>query len=423
MSRVLPVLLLTALAGGPVRADGCKFAPDGRLVPEREQVALVEWADGVETLHVAARSDETTAGGVWVVPVRGDAAAVRAEPVEKFPVVTFYRRDRDVARERLRSTIQMAQLLNSGGFCCIGVPLGCSAGGPDVAKEVARVEKHGMVVTVVRAETREEIENYLDAQGVNRKAVNLSSLESYIGREKFAFVCGWTAAGRPMTATGFKIEFPSPTAWFPLRPTSVYADPVETVVYVRGRVKPAAGCDLPRLHCEYVHGVVKELGVGQSFERREFLEERRHYHYEDRPEPLTRVTLTTDPKAWDRDLELIPGLTADGQLVDALAGWASSNAPLFVVALGAVLGVMIPWVTIPKAERKRIDWLAGALVGAAVIFSLWASAFVLAAWRTIRFWERPSEPVRYLILPAFAAVHFLIVFAVCRTLMWLIAAP
>lgn len=423
MNRTLLPLLAVFVLGGPVRADGCKFALDGRLVPEREQLALVEWADGVETLHVAARSDETSAGGVWVVPVRGDAAGVRAEPVEKFPVVTFYRRYRDIARENLQSRIQTVQLLNSGGFCCVGVPMACSAGGPAEAKEVARVEKHGMVVTVVRAETREEIENYLDKQGVNRKAVNLTSLEPYIGREKFAFVCGWFVAGQSGTATGFKIVFPSPTAWFPLRPTSVYSEPVETVVYVRGPVKPAAGCDLPQLHCEYVHGVVKELGVGQSFGRRNFSEEQRHYHYDDDPEPLTRVTLTTDPTRWDRDLELVPGLTTEGRLVDALCGWVSFNGPLFVSALGAALGLMIPWVTIPKAERKRIDWPAGAAVGAAIIFSIWASAFVLAVWRTIRFWEHPSEPIRYLILPPFAAVHFLLVFLACRMLMGLIESP
>ena len=70
MSRTLPLALvsLSALPLG-AHADGCKFALNGRFVPEREQRAMIEWANGTETLYVAALSDPTTEGSVWVVPV------------------------------------------------------------------------------------------------------------------------------------------------------------------------------------------------------------------------------------------------------------------------------------------------------------------------------------------------------------------
>jgi len=86
-----PAALLVVLAAwaSAVRADGCKYALSGRFVPEREQRAMVEWADGVETLQVAARSDATSEGTVWVVPVRAAAGTVRAEPVEEFPTVLY----------------------------------------------------------------------------------------------------------------------------------------------------------------------------------------------------------------------------------------------------------------------------------------------------------------------------------------------
>ncbi|QEL15588.1 hypothetical protein PX52LOC_02517 [Limnoglobus roseus] len=426
MRLLLPLatcLLLTAPTAA--WADGCKFALDGRLVPEREQRALIEWADGVETLFVAALSDSSTAGSVWVVPVRANAADVQAEPVDGFPVVSFYRRYRDIARESLREAIQAVQLLDSGGLCCVGVPIGCSSGAATEAKEVARVEKLGMVVTVVRTASRADVEGYLDRQGVNRANVNLSSLEPYVGQDGYAFVCGWVAKGQAVTATGLKITFPSPTLWFPLRPTGVYADPVETVVYVRREVRPAAGCDLPGLHCEYVRGVVEEMGVGQAFDRKDAnsMANLYQYHYRSRPEPITRVTLTTDPKQWDRDLELVPGLTGEGQFLKSLTGWFAFNGPFFISALGAALGLAIPLLTIPRGEQTRWDWLAGAVMGGAIIFSLWASAIAFSAWRAVRFRGQPRQPRRYLILPLLAITHFLLVFAVCRGLMAVVAAP
>src|SRR5205823_2642898 len=85
MSTMRPihfVVVMTVFVGLPgVRADGCKFAFTGQIVPEREQRAMIEWADGSETLYVATRSDPTADGTVWVVPVRATAAQVRAEPV------------------------------------------------------------------------------------------------------------------------------------------------------------------------------------------------------------------------------------------------------------------------------------------------------------------------------------------------------
>ncbi|HJZ94270.1 MAG TPA: hypothetical protein VKE40_25620, partial [Gemmataceae bacterium] len=104
-----------------VRADGCKYAVSGRFVPEREQRAMIEWADGIETLHVAARSDPTFEGTVWVVPVRAVAAGVRAEPVEKFPAVVYYDTLKRRAEQQLKDFVTLVAILDSGGLCCAGV--------------------------------------------------------------------------------------------------------------------------------------------------------------------------------------------------------------------------------------------------------------------------------------------------------------
>jgi hypothetical protein len=421
LPRSVAVALVVLLVAVPVvRADGCKFASDGRKVPEREQRAFVEWADGVETLHVAALSDPITEGSVWVVPVRAAATAVRAEPVEELPAVVYYETLKGRAERRLRRGISFAGLLDSGGLLGIFFIGGCGGAGPPSAIEVSRVENLGMVVTVVSAESRSEIERYLDAQGVKRGAADLSSLDPYFGKGEYAFVCGWVASRRePVRATGLKVVFPSPTIWFPLRPTQAYTNPVETVVYVRGFVKPASGCDLPGLKAQYIYGEVRSMGVGQAFARD--VPDHPNY-FSDRMEPLTRVTLSTDPQKWDRDLELVPGTTSTGTLALAITGWLGFLGPLWSALLGAALGLLIPRLTIPFAERRWYDRLAGALVGAAIVLSIWASAVVFAIWRRYALRDRSFHPSRYVVLPALAVAHFAIVLAACHGLLAWISA-
>ncbi len=419
--KVIAAALLLMVALPDAQADGCKFASDGRKVPEREQRAFIEWDDGTETLYVAALGDPTTEGTVWVVPIRATAAAVWAEPVDSLPAVTYYQTLRGLAEWQLREAIAVAGLLDSGGLCCPFFIGGCGgSGGAKSAIETSRVEKLGMIVTVVAAESRAEIERYLDAQGVSRVA-DLSSLDPYFGQPGYAFVCGWVAEReKPVAATGLKVVFPSPTLWFPLRATQAYTDPIETVVYVRGFVKPARGCDLPGLSCQYIFGNVRTLSVGETFtaDRPGHDSEDRH----NRLERMTRITLTTDPQKWDRDLELVPGTTPVGTTALAVTGWAGFLGPLWSAMLGAILGLAIPRLTVPKAERRRVDWLAGALTGASIVLTIWVSALVFSIWRWRRFRDHPNQPRRYVVLPALAVAHFVIVLGVCNGLIEWIAA-
>src|SRR5262245_38439115 len=152
-----PAALLVVLVAwaSAARADGCKYALSGRFVPEREQRAMVEWADGVETLHVAARSDTTSEGTVWVVPVRAAAAAVQAEPVEEFPAVLYYDTLKRRAVKQLDDMIAASAVFDSGGLCCVLLAGGCDdMKSAKSVEEVSRIERLGMVVTIVTAESR-----------------------------------------------------------------------------------------------------------------------------------------------------------------------------------------------------------------------------------------------------------------------------
>src|SRR5262249_45019177 len=95
--------------------------------------------------------------------------------------------------------------------------------------------------------------------------------------------------------------------------------------------------------------------------------------------------------------------------------------PLWSGLLGACLGLAITWLTVPKANRRWIDWLAGALTGAAITLTIWASAAVLAVWLRLRFRDQPNRPDRshlLVMLLMLAVVHFAIVFGVCKGLMY-----
>jgi hypothetical protein len=241
-------------------------------------------------------------------------------------------------------------------------------------------------------------------------------LEPYFGHQEFAFVCGWAAQpGEPARATGLKLVFPSPTLWFPLRPTRVYANPVGTVVYVRDMVKPAEGCDLPGLRCEYVYGIVEPRSVSKAFAAAPRYDRSAHYadaHYKTGEALLTRVTLTDNPQVWDRDLELVPGASTGGQVSLAITGWVQDVGLGWSALLGALLGLFLPRLTVPRADRSWADYLGGALTGAAILFTVWASALVFAIWRSARFREGVGPPRRYLAIFALAVVHFLIVLAI-----------
>lgn len=410
------VLLLTAPAHAA--ADGCKFDRRGRTVPEREQRALVEWANGTETLHVAALSDASAEGTVWVVPVRAAPAAVRAEPVEEFPAVVYYETLKDRTRDHLTNWIAVAGMLDSGGLCCPFFMSGCNdSASPGKAQEVSRVEKLGMIVTVVSADSRAALEQYLDEQGVNRTVIDLSSLASYFDKGDCAFVCGWVAkTGEHVTATALRIVFPSPTLWFPLLPTRVYTNEVETVVYVRGFVKPAPGCDLPGLKCEYIYGLIKPARLRDVFRKDAYAS----YGYD--RERLTRVTLTSDPRQWDRDLELVPGTTPVGSVCLALTGWMAFLGLLWPALLGALIGPIIPLVTVRRADLRWTDFVVAILTGAAIALTIWASLLVFSIWRNAKFRRERWRPAAYLVMPVFAAIHFGICWAACRGLMAWISA-
>jgi hypothetical protein len=390
-NRIAPALLLCLMLPLAVRGDGCVIDRLGRYVPETEQLAFIEWQDGHERLYVTTRTAPTEQASLWIVPVRARPDRVQAEPVETAPQVVYYQRIVQRAQKRLQEAFLLTFVLDTGLFPLGALPfIGCAgdkAPNDHDVREHQRVEKYGMVVTVVTAKTAEGLDRYLTANGVSTSASRLIALTPYLGQQdEFALVCGWLAKGGPeLTARAVRVDFPTPTIFYPLQPTRVYESKIPTVVYVRGLVRPVADLAVPGVQCSYLRGAVEEISLGSSVTKSKGKPNRRRPPSEEALEPLTRVELTSIPSSWTSDLVLEPGapaMIAVARLIDRgglplLWGWS--------IVLGMLLSVFLPWAILPRENRGRSDWLWAAAVGAATGLSVWVSILVFVAWNRRRF--------------------------------------
>jgi hypothetical protein len=390
--RIVPVLLLGLLLPPAARGDGCVIDRLGRYVPEKEQVAFIEWQDGQERLYVATRTAPTEHASLWIVPVRARPDHVQAEPVESAPQVVYYQRIVARARERLEQAVFMTGMLDTGMFPCALLSfIGCSADkAPNAAdvQEHQRVERFGMVVTVVTAKSAEGLDRYLSANGVNTSAARLIALMPYLdGQDEYSLICGWLAkGGQELTARAVRVDFPTPQIFYPLQPTRVYDSEIPTVVYVRGLVRPVASLPVPGVQCGYLRGAVEVTNLGSGFEKfKGPLKRGRRPPSDEALELLTRVELTSRPSSWTSDLVLEPGAPAAIEvawLIDRgglplLWGWS--------IVLGILLSVFLPWAIISRENRSRTDCLWAAVVGAATGLSIWVSILLFLAWNRQRF--------------------------------------
>jgi hypothetical protein len=380
-SRVAWALVSWLALSSGARGDGAIINKKGHYVPEHEQQAVIEWRKGQERLYVATRSDPAGGPSLWMVPVRASPAQVQAEPVENLPRVFEQGPVVRPALKRLEDALSLTCLADTGLFpCCLlrGFGGGYKSARKKGLEEVLRVERLGMVVVVLSVRSPEALHRYLAENGVEARATNLSALKPYFGAEEYALVCGWAAqTTEKVSARALRIDFPSPVVFYPLRPTRVYESDVQTALFVRGLVRPAA-VSVIGLRCKYLRGKIGNSSVDESA-----------------LEPITRIELTSSPASWDQDLVLEAGSPAAVNValfIDELplghlwSAWA---------ALGIALATFLPWVVLPKGVRRPSDWVWAATVGASVCLSVYAAALVFVAWRertTPREGLNPGKP-------------------------------
>ncbi len=370
--RLLLALTLAGCLAARAQADGFVLGLKGAPVPEEEQQALVEWRDGREQLFLATRTGPTQGPSVWVVPVPGLPEEVRAEPLERFPRVVTFHSVTASARARLNEVRNWGLVLDSGFLLVFGLlsqtAQATRAGGmegqpPEGVQVHQRVEKLGLVVELLTAQSAKTLDHYLARHALNARADRLTMLEPYF-EQPYTFVCAWSATGsRTPAARSLRIEFPSPTVYYPLRPSQAYGADLAANVYVRGWARPSANPSPAGARCRYGRGMVREEGAASPAA----------------VEPLTRVELGP-ARDWSADLNLEPGpptVVRVAQGVEALGSWLIF---LLMAAVGVVVASALPWLMVPARQRGWEDWVWAWLVGAATCLSILATAIVFYAW-------------------------------------------
>lgn len=348
-------------------ADGCILSLAGEYIPETEQHAYIEWKNGREKLYVATHAETSTGGTSWILPVPAKPDQVKVKPVEEFPKVGRFYPAVKTARHSLKVWMFSALMLDTGFCCCLpgslGVGLGGGAKSPEELVIHHHVEKLGMVVEVITTKSTGALDQYLAAKNLGVKAQKITALAPYLQKD-FSLICAWVAD--PVEAKkgrALSIEFPTPHVFFPLQPTRVYTSDIKTSIFVKGWWQPTPGTQLPGLRCR--PGYNSTMPVTED-------------------DFLTHVELSASPQNWTEDLILEEG----APLALHVAREIDSIWIVLHLSVGALCGLILPWLFVPKKNRNWGDWVLAGVAGLSIIFTIFASAFILFPWLREQRWPK-----------------------------------
>jgi hypothetical protein len=276
------------------------------------------------------------------VPIPGKPDGIVVEPVEDFPHVAVERSIRDRAIESLAYIVCTAAMLDMGmaiaylvvAIQAIGTPASQRFEGVEVHQHV---EKLGLVVEVTTAETAAGLDSYLQSKELGITTSQIASLAPYIGKE-YVFVCGWRAeeTSDQELARSVRIEFPTKSVFFPLVPSSLYSEPIETSIFVRGWWKPRSESRLSGLDWEQTRG---RVSLKSNRER--------HYLFVSPHDvggeiQLTRIDLPSDPRSWTRDLWMERAVETRTRFSAFIEGNAILLGFVVISGVGAAIGLFLP---------------------------------------------------------------------------------
>lgn len=377
-------LVACLLAGESLSAwaDGFVLAKSGHYVPEEEQQAFIEWADGHERLFIRTRTAKSSEPTLWIVPVPASPELVSAEPVAKLPVVRLEHNVVTAARGYLKKASMVAFVMDTGlvPLCCLtfggcGMSSDAKPGSVDVHQHV---EKLGMVLEVLTAKSGEALDGYLTSKQLHFSAASITAIAPYLNQD-YTLICAWAAKESEVpTARAIRIDFPSAMVFYPLRPTSIYQSSIATSICVRGFVHPHAGNEVSGQKCHYVTGPVGEMDPDSKGE------EAGYYPVFGRSEPLTRVELPASPSLWNQDLVLEPGTPAPIRFCQFVEEVGEGLPWGLALGLGVLLAPLLPRFVVPRDQRSWRDLIWAMLVGACMALTIYAAAIVFCLWHAWR---------------------------------------
>ena len=289
MARSLAFVTVAALLYGAAFGDGMAFTrpTDDTSVleplPERTQAAAIAHADGVQRMIITVDFElDEAAEALWIFPAPGDPNAVVLDVLDQF---SLFQGD-DLCRDARRKVDGLMSLFRASQVYPIFAEAFLShssymtrshedvAGGPIMGggkSDVfihAEVSKWGIRSEAVTATSFEALADYLRGKNAAIKEDHVQSFRPYFA-EGYVFVLVWIEsqaelvdrfATQPQHRQYLRfrrpcifVQFPTPTIFYPLKPTSGYGQAVVPVrLFLVGHVMPQADPSLlADLHCGY----------------------------------------------------------------------------------------------------------------------------------------------------------------------------
>ena len=272
MKKALALFLVLLLLIPYAAADGMMFIEDKdmwSLQPEQNQIAAVNYEDGMENLLISVSPGSEFVGSraVWIFPVPAAPGTVKTDVLKGYPRLTggnFENHFSDAVRTATGAQILYATFpLSCFGGAAVVLSfmsgMAGSIGGPSDIIVYDRVEKMGVTTEVVSATSADSLRNYLIQRGMDPKVDERNLLQDYIGKN-YTFVVTSIAdvqKFRNQTApaevhhyyreennwqanqVGVFVRFPTDRIYYPLKPTAAYGSrEVPVLLYVTGYVSP-----------------------------------------------------------------------------------------------------------------------------------------------------------------------------------------
>ncbi|MBD3387475.1 MAG: DUF2330 domain-containing protein [Candidatus Altiarchaeales archaeon] len=224
-------------------------------ISEDIQYGYIEHERGVEELRIAVACDLDGEEAFWILPLPAQASEVEVDILEGFPKFRGY----DVESRTGSIVSKWPYLTLTQGYPLFGSPLllwhlgvfnmggggrSSSAGGTDAGINIeTRLEKKGLTVEVLEAESWQALDGYLKGKGVSLPDSDRPAVQEYIG-QRYSFVVSWISNVGVYKRSGsdtlsLKARFPVEKPYYPLKLTSVYGE--ETVpirLYLKGFMTP-----------------------------------------------------------------------------------------------------------------------------------------------------------------------------------------
>jgi hypothetical protein len=227
------------------------------LVPEDRQYSFITYEKGVEELSIAVNIRLNGTEAYWILPLPAKAGDVKVDILSGFPHLQGYE-----VKSRVGYYVNQAypwMVMSQGYPILLIIPIwqlgifNMGGGGGVVSsgaltdsgiKVETHLEKDGLTVEVLEADSWNALENYLQKRGVRLPDESKTVIGEYIGK-KYSFAVTWVSNvpeytnSRSGGTLSLRTVFPTEKMFYPLRLTSVYGKSlVPVTIYLRGFTTP-----------------------------------------------------------------------------------------------------------------------------------------------------------------------------------------